>query len=550
MSSMPSKKRKAYDDGRATDGDVCTNNNNYTNAGGGFLSSWLSYFPRRREVPSCGDNLSQKMDKMMQIMEGMQEKLISVESRCEQLEVKCNSVENKLTAHVDSKMDSLHAKIDKTMKHQEYNDMLVRNQNWNYSALIHPIEYWMHNGAYQLEEAEYIFQTSEYLKSLTKTIRRGEFTTENEEKGIDFELDPDAPIFDASVNHRLHPHWTEFAEALKQFNPVLGVLPDDRENFFGMHHAQLSLGAMNLLKDALMETHFKGLFFTQDRHRRYGPGGMSIDNIFDIVDNNKHLRELDIHGYFVANIQITKICTSVHRHPSLFDLSLNSCFEDGLGDEMLDSLLTSSEFKLQRLAIRFNGITSRGITLLSEFLATDPPLKWLEIDGNDLGDNEAESLANALRRNTTLRRLDLSSNDITDVGKESLRLALHDDRSLNSVSDSNHSCYIVGVALYWNKSPAWCTIRTWDMDDLRKKTEMNRAQKFYGILYCRNGPMTNVRHFNGIDIKILPNMIGTVQRYWNSYLPLNSLSIVYEVMRKWEKVFPLYNLEGGNTDDT
>ena len=350
---------------------------------------------------------------------------------------------------------------------------------------------------------------------------------------------------------RLLPHWTEFAEALKQFNPVLGVLPDDSENFFGLNHAQLSLEAINLLKDALTETHFKGLFFTQDRHRRYGPGGMSVDSIFDIVDSNTQLRELDINGYFVDNIQITKICSSVHRHPSLFDLSLSGCFQDGLGDEMLDYLLTSSEFKLQRLAIRSNGITSRGITLLSEFLATDPLLKCLELDGNDLGDNDAESLANALRRNTTLRRLNLFNNEsITDVGKDSLNLALNDDRSLSSVCDSNHCCYIVGVGISWNGSPAWCTIRTWDMNDLRKKTEMNRARKFCRFLHCRNESMTNVQHFNGIDVKILPIMIVAVQRYWNSYLPLNSLSIVYEVMRKWEKVFPLYNLEGGNTDDT
>ena len=521
MSSSPSKKRKANDAGRATDArDMSTKNNN---------------------------DLSQKMDTMMQIMMGMQEKLISVESRCEQLEAKCSSLESKLTAQVDTKMDSLHAKMDKTIKHQEYNDMLARNQNWNYSALIHSIEYWM-DGGYDLEEAEYLLQTSEYLKYLTKTIRRGEFTIENE--GIDFELGADAPIFDWNVNDRLIPHWTEFAEALKQFNPVLGVLPDDCENFFGLHHAQLSIEARNLLKDALMETHFKGLFFTQDRSRRYGPGGMSVDSIFDIVDSNTQLRELDINGYFVDNIQITEICSSVHRHPSLLDLSLNSCFEDGLGDEMLDSLLKSSEFKLQRLAIRFNGITSRGITLLSEFLATDPPLKWLELDGNDLGDNEAESLANALRRNTTLRRLDLSGNDITDVGKESLRLALYDDRSLNSVSDSNHSCYIVGIllAFYWNKSAPWCEIRTWDVDDLRKETAMNRAQKIYRLLSSRNESLSNVQHFDDIDVKILPNMIEAVQRYWKSYLPLNSLSIVYEVLRKWEKVFPLYNMEGGNTD--
>ena len=158
MSSSPSKKRKANDDGRAT--DVSTNNNN---------------------------DLSQKMDRMMQIMMGMQEKLISVESRCKQLEVKCNSLENKLTA-----------KMDKTIKHQEYNDMLLRNQNWNYSAPIHSIEYWM-DGGYDSEEAEYLLQTSEYLKYLTKTIRRGEFTIE-EEKGIDFGLDADGPIFDWNVN--------------------------------------------------------------------------------------------------------------------------------------------------------------------------------------------------------------------------------------------------------------------------------------------------------------------------------------------------------------
>lgn len=510
MSSSPTKKRKANDDGRrATDAqDVSTNNN----------------------------DLSQKMDTMMQIMMGMQEKLISMESRCEQLEAKCSSLD---------------VKMDKTIKHQEYNDMLVRNQNWNYSALIHSTEYWM-DGGYDLEEAEYLLQTSEYLKYLTKTIRRGEFTIENEEKGIDFGLDADAPIFDASVNDRLLPHWTEFAEALKQFNPVLGVLPDDCENFFGLHHPQLTLEAIDLLKDALMETHFQGLFFTQDRHRRYGPGGMSIDSIFDIVDSNTHLRELDIDGYFVDNIEITNICSSVHRHPSLFDLSLSNCFGDGLGDEMLDSLLTSSEFKLQRLAIRFNGITSRGITLLSEFLATDPTLKCLELDGNDLGDNDAESLGNALRRNTTLRRLNLFNNEsITDVGKESFRLALNDDRSLNSISDSNHSCYIVRVGFDWNMIPPWCTIRTWDMNDLRKQTEMNRAQKFYKVLHRRNKSMTNVQHFNGIDVKILPHMIVAVHRYWNLYLPLNSLSIVYEVMRKWEKVvFPLYNLEGGDTYDT
>jgi Ran GTPase-activating protein (RanGAP) involved in mRNA processing and transport len=54
-----------------------------------------------------------------------------------------------------------------------------------------------------------------------------------------------------------------------------------------------------------------------------------------------------------------------------------------------------------------NYITSNVTTLLTDYLAADPQMKWLDLQGNNLTDNDAELLANALRSNTTLRYLDL-----------------------------------------------------------------------------------------------------------------------------------------------
>jgi hypothetical protein len=53
---------------------------------------------------------------------------------------------------------------------------------------------------------------------------------------------------------------------------------------------------------------------------------------------------------------------------------------------------------------------------------------------------------------------------------------------------------------------------------------------------------SNVQYFDDIDVKILPFMLKAVQRYAiviHPYDSVKALSIVYEVMRKWDKVFPL-----------
>jgi hypothetical protein len=143
------------------------------------------------------------------------------------------------------------------------------------------------------------------------------------------------------------------------------------------------------------------------------------------------------------------------------------------------------------------------------------------------------------------------------IGARAFLLLSNDESNLSSVALSNHSCYIRGV---WREPPTlnkhfwWDEIRSWDTTRLRKETELNRARKIYNLLSLRNKSLSNVQHFDGIDVKILPNMVEAVQRYSGLVNEqseveqdhnVKDLSIVYEVMRKWDKVFSLY---GGRLD--
>jgi hypothetical protein len=573
----PEKKRKT-NDGSATMSDGA-HDVNTSNDGGGFLS----YISGRGDGASSGPPsddqfihqslFHHQMERMEKIMMRMEEKLAhmsSLESRCEQLEAKCSSLEHKLETaaqsvkdHFDSKIeslhlhleqkcdslvnrletnvDSVHEKVDKSLKFHEYNKMLIKNQSWEYSAAVIEKDDWLFDTDYsedEADEAEYLADTAEDLKQLTLKMRRGGFPHENlherEGMGIYFEMNDSDPPFSHAVNVELLPHWKEFAAALKQFSPAINLLPDDRKSFFSFYFVQLNRDAILLIKEALMNKPFTKLDFAHNNNGDDGRGGMSVDAIIDIVESNKHLRMLDISWNRIGNQHIERLCSAAHNHP-LVELSLDDSFEPGIGDVMLTSLLTNDDLKLEKLDMSSNNITSGVSTWLADFLATNPRLKELDLNENHLNDSDAVLIANALRTNTTLTRLDLVNNNITSVGAEAFRLVLCDESSLNSVADSNLSCTLRGSGLGNNR---------WNMN-YSEVVDENRGRKIYSILFFRNKTMSNVQHFDDIDLKLLPNMLESVQRY-SKYAPrwqklkVGALSIVYEVMCKWEKAYPLY----------
>eukprot|EP00985_Skeletonema_marinoi_P001476 scaffold581_cov127-Skeletonema_marinoi.AAC.27 len=219
--SSPTKKRKA-NDGRVTTDCAHDVNTGNTNDGGGFLSSWFGYFSGQRNAASSGqsptENNTSQLDRIEQIMMRMEEKLATVsslESRCEQLEAKCNSLENML----QSTSQSTKEHIDKKLK---YHEMLIRNQNWEYSAPLYTVND-LTDAGFNEDEADYIYETSQMLKRSTEALRRGDFFDQGVDtrvKGISLYIDDTYPLYGEDTNKELSPHWREFAAALKHFKPA------------------------------------------------------------------------------------------------------------------------------------------------------------------------------------------------------------------------------------------------------------------------------------------------------------------------------------------
>ena len=579
-SSSPSKKRKANDGRAATDcaHDVSTGN---TNDGGGFFSSWFGYFSGRSDGTSSGSpkyensihqSLSQINTTMMRMeekMTGMEEKLATVgnlERRCEELEKKCSSLENMVEStkeHIDRKCDSLaerlEAKVDAVQKEEadklqkchEFNEMMFKNQSWKYNAGVWSEDDLVHDG-YTEEEAEYLSRVAEELKYATTRMRQGQFTSNLSGKGIYIEMSDEDPLYSSAVNSMLLPHWEEFAATLEQFTPAINILPDNCESSFTFYCVQLNCNAIYLIKEALIGKPFQKLEFTnnstEDGIEDGARGGMTVDAILEIVESNKHLRRLEIGRNQIGSHHIDRLCSTVRNHP-LVHLDLYDSFDGDDGDEMLTSLLMIDDLRLERLNMSENHITSAVSTLLADFLATNPRLKQLDLSDNNLNDSDAELIANSLRRNTTLRSFSLYDNNFIDAGKEALRRLLWDNSSLNAAADTNHCCIIDMGGDF--SGPHYIPI--FDDWNSHEERQVNRGRKIYHLLSSRNKTMSNAKYFENNDAKILPNMLTCVQKYHDASIhydlknkmykhdpKVDPLSIVYEVMRKWDKAFPLY----------
>ena len=524
MSHDSRKKRKANDGGRAaTDGahDVSTG--------------------------------TSQLDRMENIMVRVEEKLATVsslESRCEQLGKKCSSLENMLESVLQSTKEqtegsattlkSMKEHIDKKLK---YHEMLIQNQKWEYSARVrtkNELERW----GYEADDAAHIYETSQNLKESTEAMRRGKFP--NEGRTVSLHTSDDAYEFDdLDIINDMSVHWREFAAALKQFKPVFDLsLSDDVSTCIKFGTLILNQEMTHLIKEALVNLPFKALYIENDP--RIYDGMFTISSI---MCNNYHLKKLDIYEVQeMGAIDRVKLSSVIRHHPSLVDVCMTRCFSGGVGNEFLRTLLrTPNELKLEKLQMPSNNITSDATAPLLDYLATNTRLKKLDLTGNDLDDSDAISLANALRSNTTLRSLFIAENNVGRVGEEAFRDAVRDETSLNSVAASNHICMIE------------CDHESELFNDCEVR-ETNRARKIYALLDSRHETISNVQHFDDIDLKLLPNILEAVQNYsnasnenlntsivWQRDHYVAALSIVYEVMRKWDKAFPLYKSLGGES---
>ncbi|XP_064151543.1 NLR family CARD domain-containing protein 3 isoform X4 [Loxodonta africana] len=98
--------------------------------------------------------------------------------------------------------------------------------------------------------------------------------------------------------------------------------------------------------------------------------------------------------------------------------------------ELLGSVLSGKDCRIQKISLAENQISNKGAKALARSLLVNRSLTALDLRGNSIGPQGAKALADALKINRTLASLSLQSNAIKDDGAGSIAEALASNRTL------------------------------------------------------------------------------------------------------------------------
>ena len=430
------------------------------------------------------------------------------------------------------------SRFDDVENKQKYNEVLLKNQKWEYSAPV--------------SNNRRVKPFLDDIKENTCDMRYGE---SNGRVWVD--------------GHRLAhdgtflPHWREFANALEEYQYALKCLPEETASKFYIWDIGLPKRVLDLLSNALESTHFKKFGLRRNQFGRDSRDGIKF--ALNYIQNNPKLESFDFGGNTINHEDdLNRLCEIIKGHPAINAIELESCDNLVDGHRMLCSIMTAGKNKLKSIDLSYNMIKTGGSTFIADFLTTNPILENLMLDGNGLFDNDAISIARALKKNTNLRYLNILGNNLADAGWDdddgstivtepgwdALRKAEFDSTSLNSATDSNHTCFI--------RIPSHNEINGEDDNEGPFDRKALRQKKIYSILSARNRKCSNsnVLYFSDVPVEFLPDMLISIQQYSGYYTGYNappkhhkhaeSLSVVYEVMRRWDKVISVYESLGNN----
>ncbi|EJK61614.1 hypothetical protein THAOC_17865, partial [Thalassiosira oceanica] len=238
------------------------------------------------------------------------------------------------------------------------------------------------------------------------------------------------------------------------------------------------------------------------------------------------------------------------------------------GNENAHALLSGVDFSTYKvLNFSDNSLRMNGRTDIPDLIAANAPLEELDLSHNRLNDDDAVLIAQSLGGNTNLKQINVRRNNIQERGMRALYEAVHDTSTLNALSDSNHSCHLVGLSEDFNIYPInedrdYAISDDRDLNGLYTKGYTNRMLKLgLGLVfgsctnrmlkihrlmverYRRGGgivPHLNTEMGGGDSILLLPFLMESVVRRHDAFRmrydesSACSLGLLYELVKDWK----------------
>ena len=232
------------------------------------------------------------------------------------------------------------------------------------------------------------------------------------------------PVSEAALLHddALLPHWNELANAMQ-------LHQEEKPLKLSIANLQLSTSVIDLLKPVLKN---KPIGSNNLQNNSFVNVREGIEFAVEVLESNETMKVFSLASKTINSMGDARyLVDAIVRHPSIDKIRLDHCFGgDGIqfggdvnGYDVLRPLLAGDK-NFTYIDLERNHIRTGGGTVISDYLATDPPLKKLDLRNNNLNDEDARLMSQALKRNTNLGYLFLFDNDITEIGCDTLRNAI------------------------------------------------------------------------------------------------------------------------------
>ena len=444
-------------------------------------------------------------------------------------------IDQRVVDAVDSKILALSTRVDALQRENEglalrceslerSVQVLRKEGNWTYSAPDVPRSHWIDQGHDEdyAADAEYLVQR---IKASTKGLRsagRAPSSAEVFVRGT-----PQSLIFSDNV---LYPHWEQLANALQLSKRITKL---------DLWHVQLDERTLQKLEWSVRQKGITRFNLTRNQFLE-GDGAQFAINLL------KSNRSVETFSWrwnpFRSTDEACDLIDAILEHPTISDLILirNSLSDEGIdfhapvkrlfGGAGTDTLL--------KVNLSYNRIKTNGDRCIPDFLATNPPLIRLYLGNNQLTDDDALHIGLALQSNTNLRYLDLYGNALTSTGETTTYISSvlglnRSDRpktvseaNLNTVSEANHTCEIVGIVG-----------SNYFMNSNNVSAKWNRRRKLCWLLRQRHVDGRIISQleseFSEDGMGIVPQVLGCINMYFaDSSRPC--LPVLFELVRGWK----------------
>jgi hypothetical protein len=249
-----------------------------------------------------------------------------------------------------------------------------------------------------------------------------------------------------------------------------------------------------------------------------GEGIVCLSKLVDISSNLQML--------FIRNNQIDDMesacCLSraLKSHNHINNLDLSHC-DLGSTPEMISVILQSD---VSNIRLSSNNIDSLGAVKIAEYLEGDPPIQRIGLDHNQLNDDDAILISQALKRNTNLMLIILHSNNLSCIGVKALLTCVFDGSSLNAILESNHTLkrmiFFDGNNLFFHQLKG-CIEGLLELDQCEK------------IMLALQDKESLLRYLVDIPVTLMPEVLAfPLERFVDEH-QRKHLNIVYSTMRWW-----------------